>query len=85
MRVELRGWRDAARHVVVLGAQARPAEGAAVVAASTALHVLANGTEPGAAGLASITDPEGLLRGVAARKLRPCRFEGFALSRDAGG
>lgn len=84
VRVELRGWRNTSRHVAVFGAQARPAEGAAVVAASTALHLLANGTEPGAAGLASVADPEGLLREVAARRLRPCRFEGFALSRDAG-
>lgn len=82
VRVEIRGWRNTERHVVVLGAQARPAEGAAVVAASTALHVLAGRTEPGAAGLASIADPGGLLREVTARKLRPCRFEGFALSRD---
>ena len=84
VRVELRGRRGAGRHVAVLGAVARPAEGAAVVAASTALHLLAGGTEPGAAGLASIADPDGLLREVAARRLRPCRFEGFALSRDPG-
>ena len=83
VRVELRGWRDGSRHVVVLGAQARPAEGAAVVAASTALHLINNETEPGAVGLASIADPQSLLRQVAARRLRPCRFEGFALSRDA--
>ena len=85
VRVELRGRRDTGRHVVVLGAQARPAEGAAVVAVATALHILANGIEPGAAGLASIADPEGLLREVAVRGLRPCRFEGFALSRDTSG
>ena len=83
VRVELRGRRGGGRHVVVFGAQARPAEGAAVVAACTALHLLDNRVEHGAAGLASITDPGGLLREVAARRLRPCRFEGFALSRDA--
>ena len=83
VRVELRGWRGGGRHVVVLGAQARPAEGAAVVAASTALHLIDNRAEPGAAGLASISDPESLLRRVSSRRLRPCRFEGFALSRDA--
>ncbi len=82
VRVELRGRRGRERRVVVLGAQARPAEGAAVVAASAALHVLAGGTEPGAAGLASIGDPKSLLREVAAQNLRPCRFEGFALSSD---
>ena len=82
VRVELRGWRGEARHVVVLGSQARPAEGTAVVAASTALHLLDAAADPGAAGLVSIPDPEGLLRSVAARGLRPSRFEGFALSRD---
>ncbi len=82
VRVELRGRRGRERSVVVFGAQARPAEATAVVAASTALHVLAGSTEPGANGLASINDPESLLREVAARNLRPCRFEGFALSRD---
>lgn len=83
VRVELRGWRDSGRHVVVLGAQARPAEGAAIVAASTALHLIDHRPAPGAAGLASIPSPDGLLRQVAARRLQPCRFEGFALSRDA--
>lgn len=83
VRVELRGWREGGRHVAVLGAQARPAAGAATVAASTALHLIGNRAEPGAAGLALIPDPRSLLRQVAARRLRPCRFEGFALSRDA--
>ena len=83
VRVELRGWRDGGRHVAVLGSQARPAQGAAVVAASTALHVLAGQADPGAAGLASIGSPESLLRAVAAMGLRPWRFEGFALSRAA--
>ncbi len=85
VRVELRGRRGTGRHVVVLGAQSRPAEGAAVVAASTALHLLATHVGPGASGLASIAGAEGLLREVAARGLRPCRFEGFALSRGPGG
>ena len=83
VRVELRGWQAGGRQVVVLGAQARPAEGAAMVAASTALHLIDNRPEPGAAGLASVPDAESLLRQVAARGLRPCRFEGFALSHDA--
>ena len=84
VRVELRGWRKGGRHVAVLGAQARPAEGSAVVAASTALHIIDNGIQPGAAGLATIPHPGSLLREVTARGLRPCRFEGFALSRAAG-
>ena len=84
VRVELRGWRNGGRHVAVLGAQARPAEGSAVVAASTALHLIDNGIKPGAAGLAAIAHPGSLLREVTARGLCPCRFEGFALSRAAG-
>lgn len=85
VRVELRGWRNTGRHVVVLGAVARPAQGAAAVAASTALHLLANRAEPGAGGLAAAVEPEGLLREIAARGLRPCRFEGFTLSREPAG
>ena len=82
VRVELRGWRAGGRHVAVLGSQARPAQGAAVVAASTALHVIEGAVGAGAGGLASIGSPEGLLRAVAATGLRPWRFEGFALSSD---
>ena len=82
VRVELRGWRRGERHVVVLGSQARPAEGAAVVAAATALHLADIEASPGATGLAAIADPEMLLRSVTARGLRPSRFEGFALSRE---
>ncbi len=81
VRVELRGRRGADRRVVVLGARARPAEGAAVVAVSTALHIIGRGSAPGAGGLASIAGAGALLARVAARGLRPCRFEGFALSR----
>ena len=82
VRVELRGRRGGERHVTVLGSHSRPAEGAAVVAASTALHLIEHGAEPGATGLASIPHPEKLLRSVTARGLRPSRFEGFALSRE---
>ena len=83
VRVELRGRRhDGQRHVVVLGSRARPSEGAAVVAAATALHLLANGSSPGAKGLALVAHPRALLQSVAAMGLRPSRFEGFALSRQ---
>ena len=84
VRAELRGWRSDGRHVVVLGSQARPAQGAAVVAAATGLHVIEGAAGPGAVGLASIGSPERLLRAVAAMGLRPWRFEGFALSRQPG-
>ncbi|MCY4175113.1 MAG: saccharopine dehydrogenase NADP-binding domain-containing protein [Acidimicrobiaceae bacterium] len=82
VRVELRGRRAARRHVAVLGAQARPAQGAAIVAAATALHLIGRADVSGAGGLASIRDTGRLLRAVADRGLRPCRFEGFTLSRD---
>ncbi len=92
VRVELRGWRGSERHVAVLGAQARPAEGAAIVAAATALHLLTrrfslgdsavDDSAVGASGLAAICDPKDLLRDITDRGLRPCRFEGFTLSRD---
>ncbi|MYE64820.1 MAG: hypothetical protein F4231_02715 [Acidimicrobiaceae bacterium] len=81
VRVELRGWRRGERHVLVLGSQAKPAHGAAVVAAATALHLVGREAPAGAAGLASIPDPDRLLQAVAALGLRPSRFEGFALSR----
>ena len=80
VRVELRGWRRGQRHVAVLGSQSLPAVGAAIVAACTALHLIDGGCEPGATGLASIAEPVALLKAVAARGLRPSRFEGFALS-----
>ena len=84
VRVELRGWCRGERHVVVLGSAARPAQGAAVVAAATALHLIGRTVPAGAAGLASMPEPEQLLRAVTALGLRPSRFEGFALSRDGG-
>ena len=82
VRVELRGWRRGERHVVVLGSVAHPAQGAAVVAAATALHLVDRDAPSGAAGLASIPEPERLLRAVTALGLRPSRFEGFALTRE---
>ena len=82
VRVELRGWRRGERHVVVLGSVAQPAKGAAVVAAATALHLVERDAPAGAAGLASIPDPERLLQAVTALGLRPSRFEGFALTRE---
>lgn len=77
VRVELRGVRSGGRHVAVLGARARPAQAAAAVAAATALHLIDGSPDPGASGLAAVPDPERLLREVAARGLRPFRFEGF--------
>ena len=84
VRVELRGWRAGERHVVVLGSVARPAHGAAVVAAATGLHLLGQEVLAGAAGLASVPDPDRLLRAVAGLGLRPSRFEGFGTDLRAG-
>ncbi len=81
VRVELRGRREGARHVVVLGSTEVPAVAAAIVAASAAVHVATHAQEPKASGLASISGTEALLQTVTAHGLRPFRFEGFALAR----
>ena len=80
VRVELRGWRGSARHVVVLGSHRRPAEAAAIVASQTALHVVGVDARAGSAGLADIAEPDRLLRSVTAQGLRPVRFDGFDLA-----
>ena len=78
VRVEIRGWRGRGRRVAVLGALMRPAEAAAIVAASTAVHLLDHRVRPGARGLAGVGGHLALLRAIAVRGLRPVRFEGFA-------
>ena len=78
VRVEVRGWNGQERRVVVMGAQRRPAEAAAIVAASTALHILDRPVSPGARGLAGVDGHLELPRAIAGRGLRPERFEGFA-------
>lgn len=80
VRVELRGWRGMQRHVVVLGSHRRPAEGTAIVAAQTALHLIEVEVKAGATGLAGIAEPGRLLRSIASQGLRPARFDGFALA-----
>lgn len=80
VRVELRGWRGGERHVLVLGAQSRPAAAAAVVAGCTAVHLVENRVRAGARGLAGMAAPGALLRAIADRGLKPSRFEGFAAS-----
>ena len=79
VRVEIRGRNGQERRVVVMGAQRRPAGAAAIVAASTALHLLDHPISPGARGLAGVERPLDLLRAIADRGLRPERFEGFAV------
>lgn len=78
VRVEVRGRVGIERRVVVMGASSPPAVAAGAVAAVTALHVLAGRLAVGAHGLAAADDPVGLLRDVAARGVRPFRFEGVS-------
>lgn len=78
VRVEIRGWRGNEQKCVVLGAQARPAVAASIVAASAALHLLDYSVPPGARGLAGLKDFRQLLADIFTQGLRPKRFEGFA-------
>lgn len=78
IRVEVRGWKGTERKVLVFGVQCCPAEATAIVAASTALHVLDadNEVEAGARGLAGMTSHRRLLLSIVRRGLRLECFEG---------
>lgn len=78
VRVELRGRVGIERRVAVYGAIERPAVAAGAVAAAVTLHVVDGDVEPGARGLAGYTDTVGLLRTLAARGVKPVRFEGIS-------
>lgn len=78
VRVELRGRVGTERRVSVFGAVERPAVAAGAVAAATVMETLADRFSPGAGGLATVDDPVALLRTLAARGLRPVRFEGVS-------
>lgn len=78
VRVEVRGWKDRERRLAVLGVQHWPAAAAAVVAGSTALHILEHRVRPGARGLAGIRGYRRLLRSISGRGLSVERFEGAA-------
>lgn len=77
VRVELRGRVGAERRVTVYGAAERPAVATGAVAAATVLEVLDGRFAAGAAGLAGVTDPVAMLRALAARGVKPVRFEGM--------
>jgi len=76
IRVELRGRVGMERRVVVLGAIERPAVAAGALAATVALSACAGRLVPGAYGLAAVDDPVELLTSLAARGVKPERFEG---------
>lgn len=78
IRVELRGRVGVERRVSVYGAIDRPAVAAGAVAAAVTLHALAGDIAPGAAGLAAHGDTVGLLQTLAARGVKPVRFEGVS-------
>lgn len=79
VRVEVRGRVGNESRVSVFGAVERPAAAAAVVAVSTSLAVLGGGFAAGAYGLAGVADPPALLNAIAARGVRPLRFEGVSM------
>jgi predicted dinucleotide-binding enzyme len=77
VRVELRGRRDGARVVEVVGVAHPPAVAAGAVAAEAALWVAQGRSGPtGAFGLAGRVDPVGFLAGLVQRGVRPAVFDG---------
>lgn len=77
IRVEVRGWRGAARDVMVLGAMDRPAVAAGAVAAVAVRSVVEGELRrPGAGGLAELVDPLPFLTELARRGVRAAVFEG---------
>jgi hypothetical protein len=78
VRVEVRGERGGARHVVVYGAMDLPAVAAGAVAAQAAMAIAGGTARAGAAGLASIPDPLPLLVDLARRGVKAAAFDGSA-------
>jgi len=77
IRVELRGRRDSAQDVVVLGTAARPAVAAAAIAALTVEWVLADRLLiRGMAGLAEMVEPVAFLTELSGRGIKSEIFEG---------
>ncbi|HJP24971.1 MAG: Gfo/Idh/MocA family oxidoreductase [Acidimicrobiales bacterium] len=77
VRVEVRGRRDDASDVVVLGATERPAVAAAAVAATTVEWLLAGRHRvAGMAGLAEMVEPVAFLSDLVERDLKASIFEG---------
>jgi saccharopine dehydrogenase-like NADP-dependent oxidoreductase len=76
VRVEVRGERGGARHVVVYGAMDVPAVAAGAVAARAAAAVADGTVRAGAAGLAALVDPLPLLQDLARRGVKAAAFQG---------
>jgi saccharopine dehydrogenase-like NADP-dependent oxidoreductase len=76
VRVEVRGRRDGARQVVVLGALDRPAVAAGAVAALAARAAVRGELRPGAAGLATLGDPVPMLTELARIGIKAAIFQG---------
>jgi hypothetical protein len=77
VRVEVRGRRDGAREVAVLGAMDRPAVAAGAVAALAALWAGEGKLQrPGASGLAGLVEPTPFLAELARRGVRAAAFHG---------
>lgn len=77
VRVELRGWRGASRHVEVLGASERPAVAAGAAAAVAAIRVGTDrGGEPGVRGLGGLPGGRALLEELRGRGIQLAVFEG---------
>jgi len=76
VRVEVRGERGGARHVLVYGAMDVPAVAAGAVAALAALAVAGGTVRAGAAGLAAWPDPLPVLQELARRGVKAAAFQG---------
>jgi hypothetical protein len=77
VRVEVRGRRDGATAIEVLGAMDRPAVAAGAVAAVAALDVLRGRTSRvGASGLAGLVEPVPVLHELHRRGVRAAIFDG---------
>lgn len=76
VRVEVRGRRDGARQVVVLGALDRPAVATGAVAALAARAAGRGELAPGAAGLATLGDPVPMLAELARVGIKAAIFQG---------
>ena len=76
VRVEVRGERNGARHVLVYGAMDVPGVAAGAVAALAAVAAASGTARAGAAGLAAIADPVPLLQELARRGVKAAAFQG---------
>lgn len=84
-RVELRGRRDGASDVIVLGALDRPAVAAGTTAALAALAAGRGELSPGAAGLGAVPDALSFLRALAQVGIKAAVFEGGSAGANRGG